>query len=76
MGWVGDIPQADRLIRAAGGEDVPIGTEAHRSDTVGVIVEIAKKNWLGWVSHLPQVDVMVSGTGSESAAVALCVRIR
>jgi hypothetical protein len=57
----GHLPQLDRLVIGAGGEELPVGAERHGSDIVGVAFEGAHEAATG---HLPQLD-LVTGAGGE-----------
>jgi hypothetical protein len=81
----GHLPQLDRVVLGAGGEEPPVGAERHGSDIPGVAFEGAHFSSCG---HLPQLDRVVIGAGGEelpvgaerhgpdSAGVALRVRTR
>jgi hypothetical protein len=62
----GHLPQLDRLVIGAGGEELPVGAERHGSDPAGVAFEGAHFSSCG---HLPELDRLVIGAGGEELAV-------
>jgi hypothetical protein len=60
----GHLPELDRLVIGAGGEELPVGTERHGIDTPGVAFEGAHFLSCG---HIPQLDRI--GAGGEEPPV-------
>jgi hypothetical protein len=62
----GHLPQLDRVVIGAGGEELPVGAERHGIDPVGVAFEGAHFSSCG---HLPELDRLVIGAGGEELPV-------
>src|SRR5262249_13450279 len=63
---VGDAPQADGVMRGAGGKGGAVGAERDAVDRIGVACETVDADTVG---DAPQADGVVLGAGGEGGAV-------
>ena len=67
---VGEVPQPDGVIGAAGGQGVPVGTERHTGHGAGVAAQgLAQRTRVGRVGEVPQPDGVTGVAGGQGVPV-------
>ena len=70
VGRVGEVPQPDGVIPAAGGQGVPVGAERHAGHVVGVAAQgLAQRCRVGRVGEVPQPHRGIGAAGGQGVPV-------